>query len=396
MTAQFATESSREVIRLLEKAGYEAVFVGGAVRDYVLGKPATDIDIATSAQPEEVKAVFPKTVDIGTEHGTVLVLMNGEPFEVTTYRTEGTYSDHRRPDEVQFVTSLRQDLLRRDFTMNALAMTKEGELIDLFGGQQDMSRQIIRAVGHAADRFQEDALRMFRAVRFTSVLGFDIEDETFEAIRDHAQQIQYISVERLKAEMDKLFKGENPVKAFQFIQQSELASHLPLFPPKMDVLNQTSPFETAIEGWACLMVAGDFTPADVAKAYRLSNAEKSYLTSVHQAFAKRSIALYTLDDYYAFELGVLLLVEKLVHAKGRLNQELSKVEITSAKQSLPIQSVADLAVTGKDLLTWTGLRGGKWTGEWIGKITMAVLHGICENNPNNIKEWFLHEFNCER
>ena len=106
MTALFATESSRQVIRVLEQAGYEAVFVGGAVRDYVLGKPATDIDIATSAKPEEVKALFPMTVDIGTEHGTVLVLMDGEPIEVTTYRTEGTYSDHRRPDEVQFVTSL--------------------------------------------------------------------------------------------------------------------------------------------------------------------------------------------------------------------------------------------------------------------------------------------------
>ena len=143
----------------LENAGYEAVFVGGAVRDYLLGKTATDIDIATSAEPEEVKAVFPITVDIGTAHGTVLVLMNGEPIEVTTYRTEGTYTDHRRPDEVRFVKSLQEDLRRRDFTMNALAMTKDGELIDLFGGKADMADRIIRAVGNAADRFNEDALQ---------------------------------------------------------------------------------------------------------------------------------------------------------------------------------------------------------------------------------------------
>lgn len=396
MTALFATESSRQVIHLLEQAGYEAVFVGGAVRDYVLGKLATDIDIATSAKPEEVKALFPMTVDIGTDHGTVLVLMDGEPIEVTTYRTEGTYSDHRRPDEVQFVTSLREDLLRRDFTMNALAMTKDGKLIDLFGGQQDMVRQLIRAVGHAADRFNEDALRMFRAVRFTSVLDFTIEEDTLEAIRAQAPLIQHISVERIKAEMDKLFIGANPVKAFYVIQQTGLASHLPLFPTAIDKLNKMVPFETAIEGWASLMVAGDFSYLDVAKAYKLSNVEKSFLVAFHQASIRRSSNLFSVDDYYRFDLEVLLLVEKWASIQANMNQVLSKAEITAMKQSLPIQSVADVAITGKDLIAWTGLRGGRWTGEWMEKITLVVLHGQCENNPNNIKEWFLDEFKREK
>ncbi|MEK5039237.1 CCA tRNA nucleotidyltransferase [Sporosarcina sp. FSL K6-3457] len=395
MTTLFATKSSREVIRLLEQAGYEAVFVGGAVRDFVLGKPATDIDIATSAKPEEVKALFPMTVDVGTAHGTVLVLMDGEPIEVTTYRTEGTYSDHRRPDEVEFVTSLREDLLRRDFTMNALAMTKDGELIDLFGGQRDMAHQLIRAVGYAADRFNEDALRMFRAVRFTSVLDFTIEEDTFEAIRSHAPQIQHISVERLKAEMDKLLKGVNPMKAFQVIQQTALASHLPLFPENIDKLNQMVPFETAIEGWACLMLAGDFSYLEVANAYKLSNVEKSFLAAVQQASMRRSSGLFTVDDYYRFDLEVLLLVEKWVVILVNATQTVSKDEITAAKQALPIQSVADIAITGKDLMAWTGLRGGKWTGEWMEKITWLVLHGHCENNPNNIKEWFVDEFKRE-
>lgn len=396
MTAPFATESSREVIRLLEQAGYEAVFVGGAVRDYVLGKPAKDIDIATSAKPEEVKALFPMTVDIGTAHGTVLVLMDGEPIEVTTYRTEGTYSDHRRPDEVQFVTSLREDLLRRDFTMNALAMTKDGELIDLFGGRQDMAHQLIRAVGHAADRFSEDALRMFRAVRFTAVLDFAIEEDTLEAIRAHAAQIQYISVERLKAEMDKLCKGANPAKAFHFIQQTALANYLPLFPKNIDKLNQLVPFATAIEGWACLMVVGDFTPGEISKAYKLSNAEKSFLSAVHQAVMKRSKGLFTLDDYYAYDLAVLLLAEKMTFVMGNGCQTLSEKEIINRKQSLPIQSTADLAVTGKDLMIWTDLRGGRWTGEWMEKITKAVLYGQCANNPNDLKGWFLDEFKREK
>ncbi len=396
MTALFGSGPSRKVIRSLERAGYEAVFVGGAVRDFVLGKPATDIDIATSAEPEEVKAVFPVTVDIGTAHGTVLVLMDGEPIEVTTYRTEGTYTDHRRPDEVHFVKSLKEDLLRRDFTMNALAMTIEGELIDLFGGKQDMTHQLIRAVGNAADRFNEDALRMFRAVRFASVLGFDIEASTFEAIRANAQLIRHISVERLKAEMDKLFNGDNPVKAFSFIQQSGLSCHLPLFPDDIEKFSQTAPFEMPFEGWACLMIAGDFEPLDVAKAYKLSSVEKLFLSTVHKAFAKRTNRPFTIDDYYEFNEDVLLTSEKLHHVFGQTNEGISRMEITYMKQSLPIQSVADLMVNGKDLISWAGLNGGRWTGEWIGKIAYAVLHERCENDPNNIKEWFLHEFNCEK
>ena len=183
MTTSLEAVRAMKSFVVLEKRGHEAVFVGGAVRDYVLGKPAKDIDIATSAEPDEVKAVFPIYGGCGIAHGTVLVILSGEPIEVTTYRTEGQYTDHRRPDEVHFVKSLRDDLLRRDFTMNALAMTKDGELIDLFGGEADLDGQLIRAVGNPEDRFREDALRMLRAVRFSSVLDFDIEAETFQAIR---------------------------------------------------------------------------------------------------------------------------------------------------------------------------------------------------------------------
>lgn len=396
MTTSFGTVPSREVIRTLENAGYEAVFVGGAVRDYLLDKPATDIDIATSAEPEEVKAVFPITVDIGTAHGTVLVLMNGEPIEVTTYRTEGTYTDHRRPDEVRFVKSLQEDLRRRDFTMNALAMTKDGELIDLFGGKVDMADRIIRAVGNAADRFNEDALRMFRAIRFTAVLGFDIEDQTFKAIRDNAEQIRFISVERLKAEMDKLFAGDNPAKAFHSIQNTGLNLHLPLFPTDNEKLNRTVPFESAVEGWACLMIAGNFSSSDVARAYKLSNVERTFLSTVKDAYANRMDRQFTLDDYYRYDLAALITTEKLFQSIHNNGESISSSEIKQMKQSLPIQSVADLSVDGKKLIEWTSQKGGRWIGEWIGKIEKAVLHGTCKNDPNDIKEWFLYEFNREK
>ncbi|HEX5563751.1 MAG TPA: CCA tRNA nucleotidyltransferase, partial [Sporosarcina sp.] len=230
MTIHFGTESSRKVVRELEEAGYEAVFVGGAVRDHLLGKEPSDFDIATSAMPEEVKRVFKHTIDVGIAHGTVMVMMDNEPIEVTTYRTESTYTDHRRPDEVNFVRSLKEDLQRRDFTMNALALTLTGELIDPFGGMEDLRACKIRAVGNASDRFHEDALRMIRAIRFSSVLGFDIEEQTLQAIEENAASIRHVSIERIKAEMDKLWIGANPGKALASIVDTRLSTHLPLFP----------------------------------------------------------------------------------------------------------------------------------------------------------------------
>lgn len=396
MTTIFGTASSREVIRTLEQAGYEAVFVGGAVRDYVLGKLATDMDIATSAEPDEVKAVFSTTFDVGIAHGTVLVLMHREPIEVTTYRTEGTYSDNRRPDEVQFVKSLREDLQRRDFTMNALAMTIDGELIDPFGGRNDLAQRVIRAVGNPEDRFKEDALRMFRAIRFTAVLDFMIEPQTFEAIRNHAGRLRHISVERLKAEMDKLLIGVNPKAAFTAMQQTGLGSHLPLFPHDIDGLGRTVPFESILEGWACFMISGDFSPAAVAKAYKLSNVEKKFLMEVHALYVKRKVQDYIVDDYYHYASDVFQTVEKLRDALDEASDTLTSTEIEQQQQALPIQSKEELVVTGKDLIAWSGLAGGRWTGTWMKEIEQAVLHGLCNNDPNDIKDWFSREYKREK
>lgn len=395
MTYFFGDEASHEVIRLLEEAGYEAVFVGGAVRDHVLDKQAEDIDIATSAEPGEVKAIFPNTIDVGIQHGTVLVINKGKPIEVTTYRTEGTYSDARRPDEVHFVKSLREDLLRRDFTMNALAMTREGKLIDLFGGIEDMEAHLIRAVGNPLERFQEDALRMLRAIRFSSALDFDIEADTLLAIQESAQLIRHISVERFKVELDKLFLGMNPVKAFDYLVCTGLGAHLPLMPKRFEHLADVLPFDSATEGWAFLTVKGRYSATEMAKAFKLSNEEKKFISAVCEAFIKRTYQLFSIDDYYKYDLTVLEAAEKFFRAAHPTSQTLTALQLRQQKESLPIRSVKELAVNGKDLIEWSGVRAGKWTGEWIGKIEYAVLHGSCENDPIKIKEWFMNDFKRE-
>lgn len=396
MKPHFGTDASTKILNKLEQNGFEAVYVGGAVRDYVLGKPAKDIDIATAAEPNEVKLLFPNTVDIGIEHGTILVIVDKEPIEVTTFRTDGSYSDHRRPDDVLFVKSLREDLLRRDFTINALAMRADGQLVDLFDGQQDLKDCVIRAVGNPTNRFQEDALRMLRAIRFSSVLDFTIEVETFAAIQSLANEIKHVSIERLKIELDKLFIGFNPVRAFTYLEKSNLATALPLFPEKVESLAKCLPFQSSIEGWAYLMIAGRFEPNKVANAYKLSNVEHKFLSSVYKAFENRKQHAFNRQDLYHFELAVLKTTERFYAAfyEDAMTETASEIKIRKA--SLPIESIQDVNVDGSDLIKWTGLKGGPWTGKWLKKIEHAVLYEDCENDPTKIRDWFTYEFRSEK
>lgn len=203
-------EKAEIILHTLEEAGYEAYVVGGCVRDSILGRSPDDWDITTSAKPEEVKALFRRTVDTGLIHGTVTVMLDKEGFEVTTYRVDGEYEDGRHPKEVSFTASLEEDLKRRDFTMNAMAYNPKRGLVDLFGGVQDMENRIVRCVGNPMERFTEDALRILRAVRFSAQLGFSIEGETLKAISVLAPNLKYVSAERIQVELLKLLVSPHP------------------------------------------------------------------------------------------------------------------------------------------------------------------------------------------
>ncbi len=196
------------VLRRLNRGGFAAYVVGGCVRDALLGRPNDDWDVTTSARPEQVMALFPgHAIPTGLQHGTVTVRQDGQSFEVTTFRADGVYSDHRHPDEVTFSTDLAEDLKRRDFTVNAMAMDADGQITDLFGGQADLRSRVIRAVGDPDRRFEEDALRILRGLRFASVLGFTVEEGTAAAIRRKAPTLRAIAAERITVEMTKLLCG---------------------------------------------------------------------------------------------------------------------------------------------------------------------------------------------
>lgn len=198
------------IIEELTQQGYEAYVVGGCVRDMVLGREPEDWDITTSATPYEVKRIFRRTVDTGIVHGTVTVLMDKEHYEVTTYRLDGEYEDNRHPRQVEFTASLTEDLKRRDFTINAMAYNEKEGFIDLFGGMEDLKQGLLRCVGSAEERFDEDALRILRAVRFSAQLGFTIEKGTLLAIEAKAENLMNISAERIRVELTKLLISDHP------------------------------------------------------------------------------------------------------------------------------------------------------------------------------------------
>lgn len=203
--------ASKVAIDLLKSNGFEAFLIGGSVRDYIMGLPIGDIDITTNATPQQVKSVFYdfRVIETGIKHGTVTVLIDNEPLEITTYRSEGTYSDNRHPDSVSFSQSLSDDVIRRDFTMNAIAFDFSSGFCDLINGVDDIKNQTIRCIGDAETRFREDALRILRALRFSSVLGFTIEENTKKAIHECKDLLKNISAERIRDEFVKLINGKN-------------------------------------------------------------------------------------------------------------------------------------------------------------------------------------------
>ena len=227
-------ENANRIIHTLKDAGYEAYIVGGCVRDAVLNKEPDDWDITTSAKPMEVKALFDRTIDTGLAHGTVTVMFGKEGYEVTTYRVDGKYEDHRRPNSVTFTSSLMEDMKRRDFTINAMAYNDDEGVVDHFHGVEDLKKHIIRCVGEPKDRFDEDALRILRALRFSAHLDFDIDERTKEAIKKQAEFLKDISAERIQVELTKLLMSDHPERLITAYELGVTKILLPEFDAMME------------------------------------------------------------------------------------------------------------------------------------------------------------------
>ncbi|MDM5331247.1 CCA tRNA nucleotidyltransferase [Neobacillus sp. CF12] len=388
--------SAVPVLERIETAGFEAYFVGGSVRDFLLNKEINDVDIATSATPEEVKQIFSKTVDIGIEHGTVLVIYQNQSYEITTFRSEAEYEDYRRPKEVSFIRSLTEDLQRRDFTMNAIAMDKDGNIIDPFHGRKAINNQVIQTVGKAADRFQEDALRMMRAVRFVSQLSFKIEEETLNALIDLVHLLENIAVERKHAEFDKLLIGNNRKQALKLILQTNIFSYLPGLSNREEriKLMLEYKFETlhTCEMWALLVFFLEIENRAIEeflRGWRIPLKEIREIQLILQYLRKRFKGSWSKYDLYAATKDIFVSSENLFLVINGIEDNDTLQHYLEVYEGLPIKARSEMNITGNDLMDWFNKSGGPWVKELLFKVEQAIVAGNLENNKKIIKEWLM-------
>lgn len=375
------------VMQQLVDAGYEAYFVGGSVRDMLLHKPISDVDIATSATPQEVKEIFPHTVDVGIEHGTVMVIYHKEGYEVTTFRTEEGYEDFRHPDKVTFVRSLEEDLKRRDFTINALAIGIDDQLMDFFDGIGDLERQCIRCVGDAKERFNEDALRMFRAVRFVGQLGFQVEEETKNAISLLKMNLSKVAVERMKVEFEKMIQSGHRKEALQLFVETGLYQACPLFDGKGEILLKLAEFPikemSVLQAWILFVDALNLSDKEVThllKSWKSSNEQIRDVLVGYKTYRARKEDEWNFFLAYDCPYKVACEVEQLLIAQGKSE---SMRELEGTYQSLPICSMNDIQLNGHDIIRILKLDK---KGPIIGQVLKTVEKMILEQSISNDAE----------
>ncbi|CDD66532.1 poly A polymerase [Firmicutes bacterium CAG:882] len=384
----------RYIIDILTQNGYEAYAVGGCVRDSILGRVPGDWDITTSALPQQVKALFRRTIDTGIQHGTVTIMLGKNGYEVTTYRIDGKYEDSRHPGSVEFTPNLEEDLKRRDFTINAMAYNDENGVVDIFGGIDDIRNRIIRCVGNAHDRFTEDALRILRAVRFSAQLGFEIDKATKDAARELAPTLVKISRERIHTELNKLLLSDNP-DYFSVVYElgvmkviiSELEGVNSGDIDRLKVLiKRTKP--CLPERYAALLsVIGKDKTRAVLKGLKLDNATISMAVKLVEYLGITPALTEPQMRHYINEVGkedALRVIDfNLSFADESMHEEYTDMRKLCAHvlERGDCTSLKELDVTGKDLVD-AGFEAGKQLGELLNSLLTEVLDNPSLNDRN--------------
>ncbi len=424
-----------KAINLLNKAGFEAFVVGGCVRDSLLGLSPSDWDVTTSATPEETEKVFDgyRIIETGLQHGTVTVLIDKMPLEITTYRVDGKYSDNRHPDSVSFTRNLKDDLSRRDFTVNALAYNDEKGLVDCFGGQDDLKNKIIRCVGNADERFNEDALRILRAIRFSSTLGFKIENKTSESVFSNKELLNNIARERIRVELVKLLNGKD-VKRVLLDYRDIIAVFIPELIPTFDY-PQNTPYhcfdvythtaytvEAAPEEFKVAMLLHDIAKpeckttdengVDHFKGHPILGSEIAFKILKRLTFdnvtINRSVKFIAVhDEKLPHNLTEALKLMKRIgedgydylitakyadnqgkadtHSGENLLEDMKKYQKEVKEKNL-CYSIKQLDVTGNDLIN-AGIPEGKQLGNTLDMLVDAVIDGRCENIKSELLKY---------
>ena len=376
-------QAAKEIMQVLINHGYDVYIVGGYVRDYLLGREGGDIDLATNARPEEVVSLFKRTVLTGVKHGTVTVLWGDYAFEVTTFRKEGKYLDHRRPENVDYVDSFQEDVKRRDFTMNALGLAIDGTIVDYVGGEDDIRHRRIQTVGDPYKRMEEDALRMLRAFRFAASLDFSIHPDTLTAIKELGSLMNHISLERIIEELKKLIQGQAFIKSLHLMAETKFFRHLGFFEQGLNIcLEKMYQPNTFSEFLAMCFITGD---AKKFSQLPLSNALVKETKQIVQFYREGS----SINPWTIFTYGkdVALATNRIDHVLN--GQALKTKEIKQISNELPIHGIQDLAITGNDLMTWFNKKGGPWIKAHLLEVAQRIVLGKLENDYDAIRQYLL-------
>lgn len=393
------------IINMLQNAGFTAYIVGGAVRDALMGVAISDIDIATSARPEQVMTVFTTCIPTGLKHGTVTVIENGNSYEITTYRTESQYDNHRQPTVVQFVNDIAADLLRRDFTMNALALDTEFNIVDISNGRADLNAQRLRCVGNSLERFEEDALRMVRAIRFCTTYELKPSHHLWRAMKLKKNLLSFVAMERIQNELEKMIHKGQLQRALSLLIRSGLLHHT-----KEKLYFASFSTEHMLQDVDCSKLNHPYTKW--AALYLCANMEREYvahdLRALKQSNDQRSSILQLIDIYNktitvktaSAEQLQLFWAKLLLHHNEKIVTIFVNELIPAFHTSLPsnlkevhqnmkITSIKQLAINGRDILKWSDKPTGAWLKAYLEQITVEVAIGKLSNDKSSIYDYVI-------
>ena len=361
----------KEALKLLnqmEEKGHRAYIVGGFVRDYVLGIISKDVDIATSATPKEIMEMFPNSVLPKEEYGSVTLYLKNERYEITTFRKEITYINNRKPIEIEYISSLIEDLKRRDFRMNTLCIDKNGQVLDYFDGKKDIENKIINTVGNSNYKFSQDSLRILRAIRFATSLNFDLSDEVKSAIIVNKHLLKSLSYNRKKQELDKIFSNNNAEYGVKLLLELGLDKDLEIYN-----LDQIILCNDIISIWASL---------DLNEKYKneFSSSEKAIIKDVKEVL-KTGISNYSL---YTYGLYVNQIAANILHV--------DKSKVVGMYEQLAIKSKKDLDISFSDIEKILNVKPGPFIKDLYNKIIIEIIDNRLENKKEKIEEFIIN--NC--
>lgn len=391
------------IIECLELNGYEAYIVGGCVRDSLLGKIPNDWDITTNATPNEIINIFEKTIPTGIKHGTVTVLVDNILFEVTTYRIDGEYSDGRHPDSVKFTESINKDLSRRDFTINAMAYNPQKGVVDIFDGCKDLDKKLIRCVGNPSIRFEEDALRMLRAIRFSAQLNFTIEETTINSIKEKSPLIKEVSIERIQSEINKILLFDS--SKLYLLKKVRLLEYI--IPEICDDLSEILIFTNNIESNLHLKLTMLFRNMSLDSTHYVLRRLRYDNKTINRVLILSKYRDYNIElDRISIKrilnkLGDLTLFEDLIKLKmanlSNKDPEILNLLNIQKRANIIIQQkecfmIKDLALNGKDLIS-IGVNRGREIGETLDKLLEIVIEKPELNNKDELSKIVLEMIN---